>query len=212
MLGSDNTQHDFGDLVRVRWLKTLSTPARVVVGGTPGFILSDRGLVPVPHVVVATHLPYMALPPGVRVLPIGTPAYASFPVTDVSTLKRDPNWDPFAERPAATPEEIRVISGDRRWRLPNYEGLTHVGAYIPSTWYPKGAPVWAWDGEWREANILEAGQGWIKVKFLDSHRTHRRSKAYRPHEISPAICEESRSDLSIDWSTSPLPHWESYRS
>ncbi|MER7416481.1 hypothetical protein ABT346_06780 [Micromonospora peucetia] len=209
MLSSGHVQHSYGDLVRVRWLKELSTPARVIVEDLPGFVLSDNGLVPAPHVVVATHLPYMALPPGVRVLPIGTPAYASFPAADVETLERDSEWNAFAQQPSATPDKLRVISGNPRWRIASYPGITHVGAYIPSTWYPRGAPVWVWENGWREANIFESARGWIKVHFRNGYRRPGGPKAYRPADICPVICQESASELKLDWSTSPIPHWES---
>lgn len=203
-------QPNFGDLVSVRWLKDLTTLGRVVVEHMPVITLDGKGLIEVPYVVVATHLPFMTLPPGVRVLPTGTPTYASFSIDDVEGIKRDPEWHPFSRRPTAEPADVRVIAGDRRWRHPSIEALNHVGAYIPSTWYPRGAPAWVWEEGWREANISHASRGWIKVQFRNGYRRPKGPKAYRPHEVCPAICQESESGLSVDWNRSPVPRWESF--
>jgi hypothetical protein len=202
----------FGDRVEVSMGPNLVTPARVVA------VLPGNSSVPcrvgptMPRVVVATHLPMMVLPPGVRVLPIGTAAYVSFSVEEVSLVRPDPTWNPHLSPPQHTPEAVRVISGEPHWRIPSegYDSITHVGAYIPSTWYPRRVLAWAWEGEWREAYVDGTSRGWIRLGLTGGVGRFPSIKAFRPFHVSPVLCPESAIPLRVDWKQSLWPGYEHY--
>lgn len=174
--------YQFGDKVAARWDKSRWwTPGRVVRTGHPY------------NVKLAVSAPYcLQTESGLRMLPQGTPIFRTFMSDDDLRLEaHDPDWDPFAVQPFMTPEQYAVLSGFPGFASPGIPGLTHVGVYIPGTWYQTGDPAWAWEEGWRRATVIDGKRSWVAVRYADGYRPPNGliSKSYRPAQVWPVLCD-----------------------
>lgn len=173
--------YQFGDKVTARWDK--SGP------WTPGRVISAE---PPYCVRLAVSAPYcLQTESRLRILPLGTPVFSTFMSDDVRLEDHDPDWNPFAVQPFMTPEQYAVLSGLPGFASSGALGLTHVGAYMPGTWYETDDPAWAWEEGWRRATVINGQRSWVAVRYVDGYRRPNgySSKSYRPAQIWPVLCD-----------------------
>jgi hypothetical protein len=129
-------------------------------------------------------------------LPAGTPAFYDASLADVRVLATEPGWEPHLVEPFMTPDQFEICKGNPlriAGLSATFRTEQRVRAYIPSTWYDNGDPVWVWEHGWQQAEVVNAEDRWVRVRYLDGFRDRSGNavKGYQSLNVCPALCDHS---------------------
>jgi hypothetical protein len=129
-------------------------------------------------------------------LPAGMPTFYDAALADVRLLATEPGWEPHLVKPFLTPAQFEICAGNPGRIVglgATFRVQQRVRAYLPSTWYDPGDPVWVWEYGWHQAEVINAEDRWVRVRYLDGFRDRGGNavKGYRPPNVWPALCDHS---------------------
>lgn len=182
----DVNYYQTGDIAHVEVGGT-TTPARIV----------GRSLSPNRLLKVAISLPRPVYHNPHRIFPAGTPVFWMTDPLHARLISHDPGWNPYAARPFLSPDEYQVISGLPKTR--QADALCHVGAYIPTSSYANGDPVWVWEQGWQAAVVVNVDRRWINVRYRRPYRNPKgqAAKSYRSQFVWPVLCDFPQTQTTI---------------